>query len=84
MSSVDKTQARSSIEIVFNKETFHPTSLEMTVLIGRKNAQGRTAKGDAAFSDGVEHVAFTYTYNFDTSKPVSFEPIPAKARQLLK
>ncbi|NCF98351.1 MAG: hypothetical protein GWP39_02430 [Planctomycetia bacterium] len=84
MSSVDKTQAQSSLELVFNKETDPPTTLVLTVLIGRRNEHGKTAKGNAAFSDGVEHIAFTYSYQFDTSRSNSLDDIPLPVRKLLK
>ena len=56
----------------------------MTVFIGRRNEQGRTAKGDAAFSEGVEHIVFTYDYQIDTTDKADAFNIPRPALKLLK
>lgn len=56
----------------------------MTVLIGRRNEHGRTAKGDAAFSEGVEHIVFTYDYKINTESQVVPLSPPKEARKLLK
>lgn len=56
----------------------------MTVLIGRRNEHGRTAKGDAAFGEGVEHIVFTYDYKIDTDSKVKVFSLPREARGLLK
>jgi len=67
-----------------NKETRLPTSLLMTVLIGRRDEQGKTQAGDAAFSEGVEHIVFTYDYKFDTEAEVKEFSLPGAVRSLLK
>ena len=56
----------------------------MTVLIGRRNEHGRTAKGDAAFSDGVEHIVFTYEYKLDTAKETEPIVLPDPVKKMLK
>ena len=56
----------------------------MTVLVGRRNEQGRTAKGDAAFSEGVEHFVFNYFYQFDLSEKVEPVSLPEKVKKLLR
>ena len=56
----------------------------MTILIGRRNEHGRTAKGDAAFSEGVEHIIFTYEYKLDTAKETEPIDLPDRVKKLLK
>ena len=56
----------------------------MTILIGRRNEHGRTAKGDAAFSDGVEHIVFTYEYKLDTAKEIEPIDLPDRVKKMLK
>jgi hypothetical protein len=81
---VDRTRARCSVEVGFDKKTKLPDSVVMTVLIGRRNEHGRTAKGDAAFGEGVEHIVFTYDYKIDTDSKVKVFSLPREARSLLK
>ena len=54
------------------------------VLTGMRNQDGKTAKGDAAFSDGVEHVVFRYEYVIDTSEEIDKFRVPTAARKLMK
>lgn len=56
----------------------------MVVLVGRRNEHGRTAKGDAAFSEGVEHIVFNYSYQFDVSETVTPTTLPEAVKKLLK
>ncbi|MGE4620489.1 MAG: hypothetical protein AAEJ04_11840 [Planctomycetota bacterium] len=61
-----------------------PRKLELLVLTGMRNADGKTAKGDAAFSEGVEHVVFRYEYVIDTSEAVDQFRLPTAVRKLMK
>ena len=54
------------------------------MLTGMRNKDGKTAKGDAAFSDGIEHVVFRYEYVIDTSEDVDQFRIPTAARKVMK
>ena len=81
---MDRTQSRCDLELLFDKETRQPLELTMTVLVGRRNEQGRTAKGDAAFSEGVEHIVFNYFYQFDLSEKVEAVSLPEKVKKLLR
>ena len=81
---MDRTRARCIIEVGLNKKSRLPESLLMTVFIGRRNEQGRTAKGDAAFSEGVEHIVLTYDYQIDTTDKADAFNIPRPALKLLK
>ncbi len=81
---MDRTRARCTIEVGLNKETRLPTSLLMTVLIGRRDEQGKTQAGDAAFSDGVEHIVFTYDYKIGTDGKLESLVVPRSAQKLLK
>ncbi len=56
----------------------------MTVLVGRRNEHGKTAKGDAAFTEGVEHIVFNYLYEFDYSEKVAPFDLPEKVKKLLR
>jgi len=56
----------------------------MTILIGRKNLKGTTISADRAFSDGVEHIVFNYSYQLDSSEPVEAFQIPPQAKKLLR
>ncbi|MEC9476162.1 MAG: hypothetical protein VX764_03910 [Planctomycetota bacterium] len=56
----------------------------MTVLIGRRDEQGKTQAGDAAFSDGVEHIVFTYDYKIGTDGKLESLVVPRSAQKLLK
>jgi len=58
--------------------------LELLVLTGMRNQDGKTAKGEAAFSDGVEHVVFRYEYAIDTSEEIDQFRVPVAARKLMK
>lgn len=58
--------------------------MKMVVLVGRRNEHGRTAKGDAAFSEGVEHIVFNYSYQFDVSETVTPTTLPEAVKKLLK
>ncbi len=61
-----------------------PRKLELLVLTGMRNADGKTAKGDSAFSKGVEHVVFRYEYSIDSSDKVDRFKIPTAAGKLMK
>ena len=52
-------------------------------MTGMKNEHGKTAKGDAAFGDGTEHVVFRYVYDLDHEKVDAFE-IPRAAQKMLR
>lgn len=67
-----------------DQKTSLPESILMTVLIGRRNEHGRTAKGDAAFSDGVEHIVFSYEYKLDTAKETEPMDLPDRVKRMLK
>ena len=56
----------------------------MTVLIGRRNEHGKTAQGDAAYSEGVEHIVFTYDYKIGTDGKLDPLVVPRSALKLLK
>lgn len=64
-------------------ETGLAKKLELLIMTGMKNDQGRTAKGDAAFGDGIEHVVFRYSYDLQHEKVDKFE-IPRAAQKMLK
>lgn len=81
---MDRTQSRCDLEILFDKETRQPSEMTLRVLIGRRNAQGVSAKGDAAFSEGVEHIVFNYLYQFDLSQKVTPAVLPEAVKKLLK
>lgn len=81
---MDRTRARCSIEVGIDQKTSLPESILMTVLIGRRNEHGRTAKGDAAFSDGVEHIVFSYEYKLDTDKETEPMDLPDRVKRMLK
>lgn len=61
-----------------------PRKMELLVLTGMRNADGKTAKGDAAFSNGVEHVVFRYEYEIDSSEAVDPFKVPLAARKLMR
>ncbi|MDE0960184.1 MAG: hypothetical protein OSB09_05330 [Planctomycetota bacterium] len=61
-----------------------PRKLELLVLTGMRNADGKTAKGDAAFSKGVEHVVFRYKYEINVQEPIDPFKIPFAARKLMR
>jgi len=81
---VDRTQSRCSLEILFDPKLLQPIELNMTVLVGRRNKHGKTAKGDAAFTEGVEHIVFNYLYEFDHSEKVVPFDLPEKVKKLLR
>ncbi|NCG13795.1 MAG: hypothetical protein GWP38_10675 [Planctomycetia bacterium] len=56
----------------------------MLIMTGLKNDQGKTAKGDAAFSDGIEHVVFRYDYELDHSELIEGFEIPRSAQKMLR
>ncbi|MDE0960181.1 MAG: hypothetical protein OSB09_05315 [Planctomycetota bacterium] len=56
----------------------------MTILIGRKSLKGGSISADQAFSDGVEHIVFNYSYKFDSSEPVEAFQIPLQVKKLLR
>ena len=67
-----------------DQKTSLPESILMTILIGRRNEHGRTAKGDAAFSEGVEHIVFSYEYKLDTAKEIEPIDLPDRVKKMLK
>lgn len=81
---MDRTQSRCDLEILFDKDTHQPMQMTLRVLVGRRNQQGVTAKGDAAFSEGVEHIVFNYAYEFDFSERVAPAKLPEAVKKLLK
>ena len=72
------------LDIDLDPTTRIPRRLELLVLTGMRNQDGKTAKGDAAFSDGVEHVVFRYEYVIDTSEEIDRFRVPVAARRLMK
>lgn len=84
MSRADKTTTRCTFEIDLDPETRLPRSIQMTVLTGVKGDDGKTAKGDRAFKDGVEHVAFHFNYTIDTQSELASFDIPKEARKLMR
>ncbi len=71
------------LDVELDHETGLAKKLELLVMTGMKNEQGRTAKGDAAFGDGTEHVVFRYNYNLEHVKVDKFE-IPKAAQKMLR
>ncbi len=61
-----------------------PRKMELLVLTGMRNSEGKTAKGDAAFSNGVEHVVFRYEYEIDSSEAVDPFRVPFAASKLMR
>ena len=56
----------------------------MKVLIGRKSQDEKVIPESQAFSDGVEHIVFSYSYQIDSSEPVEEFVIPIGAKKYLK
>lgn len=81
---MDRTRTRCSVEVGIDPQTGLPDQLLMTILIGRKNLKGTTISADRAFSDGVEHIVFNYSYQLDSSEPVESFQIPPQAKKLLR
>ena len=81
---MDRTQTRCDLEILFDRDTRQPKEMMLRVLVGRRNQQGVTARGDAAFSEGVEHIVFNYSYQFDHSETVPPARLPEAVKKLLK
>ncbi len=72
------------IDLDLDPETGLARKMEMLILTGLKNDQGKTAKGDAAFSDGIEHVVFRYDYELDHSELIEGFEIPRSAQKMLR
>ena len=72
------------LDIELDPTTKAPKKLDLLVLTGMRNQDGKTAKGDAAFSEGIEHVVFRYEYVIDTSESVDKFRIPTAARKVMK
>ena len=53
-------------------------------ITGVKGVGGKSAKGDKAFVEGTEHVAFHFDYTIDSNREVARFEIPRAARKLLK
>ncbi|HIK81850.1 MAG: hypothetical protein ABGY15_12490 [bacterium] len=72
------------LDIDLDPQTMTPRKMELLVLTGMRNADGKTAKGDAAFSKGVEHVVFRYAYEINSEEQVDPFKIPGAARKLMR
>ena len=83
LSRADRTQTRSFLDVELDHETGLANKLELLIMTGMKNEQGKTAKGDAAFGDGTEHVVFRYSYDLQHQKVDKFE-IPRAAQKMLR
>lgn len=81
---MDRTRARCSIEVGIDPETMLPDEIVMKVLIGRKSQDEKVIPESQAFSEGVEHIVFNYSYQIDSSEPVEEFVIPIGAKKYLK
>lgn len=81
---MDRTRARCSIEVGIDRETMLPDEILMKVLIGRKSQDEKVIPESQAFSDGVEHIVFSYSYQLDSSEPVEEFVIPIGAKKYLR
>ena len=53
LSRADRTQTRSFLDVELDHETGLANKLELLIMTGMKNEQGKTAKGDAAFGANI-------------------------------
>ena len=83
MSRADKSVTRCSFEIDIDPATQLPRSIQMTVLSGVRGATSEEAKGDKSFAEGIEHVAFHFSYDINTNETVKFK-VPRAAAKLMK
>lgn len=83
-SRIDGSNTLGTLKITLDQSGELPQRIEFTLLTAFRNEQGRSARGELAFQEGMPHLSFQCCYRLDTGAAVGEMRLPKDLLKLLK
>ena len=81
---IDGSNTLGIMTIILDESGELPESIDFTLLTAVRNDQGRSARGELAFQEGIPHLSFQCRYQLDTTAAVGEMRLSKKLLKLLK